>query len=80
MNLYKNFISVEGFSYVSSTQEIQANNFSLNIPLYVAQFKKSEEVSLEQCVVNLSDANKDVITTRALLMDELMKWGLNVPK
>jgi type I restriction enzyme M protein len=80
INLYKNFISLEGFSYVSSTQEIQANNFSLNIPLYVAQIKNNDEVSLEQCVVNLSDANKEVITARALLTDELMKWGLNVAK
>ena len=80
MNLYKNFISVEGFSYVSSIQEIKALNFSLNIPLYVAQFKKSEEISLEQCVVNLSDANNKVISSRTSLTDELMRWGLNVPK
>jgi type I restriction system adenine methylase HsdM len=80
INLYKNFITVEGFSYVSSTQEIQANNFSLNIPLYVDQVKNNDEVSLEQCVVNLSHANKEVIAARALLTDELMKWGLNVVK
>jgi type I restriction enzyme M protein len=77
MNLYKNFISVEGFSYVSSIQEIQALNFSLNIPLYIAQIKKSEEISLEQRVVNTSDTKKKVISSRALLTAELMKWGLN---
>ena len=80
LDLYKNFISIEGFSYVSSTQEIQANDFSLNIPLYVDQIKNSNDVSLEQCVVNLSEANDEIITRRALLTDELMKWGLDVSK
>jgi type I restriction enzyme M protein len=79
LKLYSEFKSVEGFSYLSSLTEISERNFSLNIPLYVAQVRNHDELSLDACSDDLKVANQQVDISRVNLMQELEKWGLNVP-
>ena len=78
IKLYSAFRSVEGFTYKASLTEIKANNFSLNISHYVAQVQNFAEFSLEKCLENLKESNKQVKVSRSALEKELKKWGLNV--
>ena len=77
--LYKNFESIDGFSHVSTESEIKSHNYNLNIPLYVAQVQPSEQISLEQALLNFKDANELAKQSRKLLLNELQKWGIDVP-
>ncbi len=78
--LYKTFKSLDGLASLVTESQIQTNNFSLNIPLYVAQVKNGDGLSLEQCVSGLSSAKDLVVESRAELFVELEKWGLDVAK
>lgn len=78
IKLYSAFRSVEGLTYKASLTEIKANDFSLNISQYVAQVQNFAEFSLEKCLENLNESNKQVKVSRSALEKELKKWGLNV--
>lgn len=80
LKLYKDFDSVDGLSYLSSAAEIKSNNYVLNIPLYVNENQSSNQISLKQCIVNLYEVNNLVSESRKSLLNELKKWGFNVPK
>jgi type I restriction enzyme M protein len=56
LKLYKNFKPVDGFSSLSTEIEINANNYNLNIPLYVTPSQNRDQLSLEQCVKNLKES------------------------
>ena len=75
---YLSFKSVEGFSYLSTEEEIKANNYNLNIPLYIAQIQNKDHLSLEEHLIRLNVARKLVEESRASLNEEFKKWGLNV--
>jgi len=78
LDLYKGFDSVAGLSYLSSSDDIAKNNYSLNVSLYVGQNKESEEQNLEYYLSNLREADSHSRNARIKLFDELKKWGINV--
>ena len=78
LDLYNGFRSVSGLSYLSSRSEIAANNYSLNVSLYVAQNLGSEEQNLGHFLINLKEADSQAREARSVLMDELIKWGVYV--
>ncbi|MEM1582063.1 MAG: class I SAM-dependent DNA methyltransferase [Candidatus Bathyarchaeia archaeon] len=43
---YKNFRDVEGFAKVVSLDEVRANNYNLNVTLYVMPAEKGEEIDI----------------------------------
>ncbi len=50
---YSDYESFEGFSHIATVKEIEKNNFSLSIPLYVsnAQSDKTEDLrTLDECI------------------------------
>ena len=46
VDTYRNGASVEKYSYVASLEEIQENDYNLNIPRYVDTFEEEEEIDL----------------------------------
>ncbi|MEE3387366.1 MAG: N-6 DNA methylase, partial [Pseudomonadota bacterium] len=46
VDTYRNGESVEKYSYVASLEEIQENDYNLNIPRYVDTFEEEEEIDL----------------------------------
>lgn len=80
LDAYLNFKSIEGFSYLSSVEEIKENNYNLNIPLYIAPIQKKDHLSLEEHLLRLDVAKRNVEESRTSLIDELNKWGFNVAK
>ncbi|MDR2895066.1 MAG: type I restriction-modification system subunit M [Propionibacteriaceae bacterium] len=76
LDAYIAFADDPGFAHVADTAEITANDYNLNIPLYVAPKQGSEKLTLEQALANLADARLQAQATRAALETELAKWGL----
>jgi type I restriction system adenine methylase HsdM len=76
--LYREFKSVDGLSRLATNSEIKLNKYNLNIPLYVSQIKRSEQLSTEQCRVNIKEAIDKATESRTLLIEQLKKWDLYV--
>jgi type I restriction enzyme M protein len=77
LTTYRDFGDVDGLSSVVKLDEIAANDFNLNIPLYVAPAATGNTMTLEQALADLEAAHAAVQATRATLEAELAKWGLS---
>jgi len=73
---YTGFVEVDGRARVVGLDEIEANDFNLNIPLYVAPADTGEKLTLAEALANLEAAHARAAETRAALEAELTKWGL----
>ena len=76
LDLYRGFSDVPGLSHVATKDEIEANDFNLNIPLYVTPVSDGPVVTLEESLRNLRAAYDQVRTSRAELEAQIAKWGL----
>lgn len=74
---YRGFADIDGRARVVGLDEIEANDFNLNIPLYVAPADTGEKLTLADALANLEVAHAKAIQTRAALEVELTKWGLS---
>ena len=58
--LYNKRESVEKESYLASFEDIEKNDFNLNIPRYVDNFEKEEEVDLNALLADMQDTDKQI--------------------
>lgn len=77
LKAYQTFDDESGLARVVSLSEIKANDFSLNIPLYVDAADDGDEITLQRALAALEEAEHAASVTRATLDAELTKWGLN---
>ena len=80
LTIYLEFKSLDGFARVVEYSEILGNKFNLNIPLYVETIQKNENLSLEECLLNLKEAQKAIQQSRNELSVELKQWGIDVKR
>lgn len=76
LRTYDGFEDVEGFAHVATSEEIAANGYNLNIPLYVAPKQDHDHPTLADAIANLEAAHARARETRAAFEAELAKWGL----
>lgn len=74
---YQNYQDVDGLAHVAAQAEIAANDYNLNIPLYVAPAETGEKLTLADALADLEAAHARAAETRAALEAELAKWGLD---
>lgn len=74
---YAGFAEIDGRARVVDLEEIESNNFNLNIPLYVARADNGEKLTLAGALANLETTHARAEETRAGLEAELAKWGLS---
>lgn len=74
---YVGFADIDGRARIVGRREIEANDFNLNIPLYVAPTDTREKLTLTEALVNLEVAHVRALKTRGALEAELAKWGLS---
>jgi len=72
----RSFADTSGRAHVASLEEIKANGYNLNIPLYVAPAEDGEQVTLEQALAGLEAAHNVATASKLALEKELAKWGL----
>jgi len=73
---YEAFTAEPGLSAVATLDDIGANGYNLNIPLYVEPLRSGDEVTLERALADLEAAHRAARETRVALDVELAKWGL----
>ena len=60
MELYNKRESVDKESYLASFEDIEKNDFNLNIPRYVDNFEKEEEIDLNALLDDMKDTDKQI--------------------
>lgn len=73
---YTDRVDVERFAYVASFEEIQANDFNLNIPRYVDTFEEEELIDIEEVQGNIERIKKEIAEVEAQMAQYLKELGL----
>ena len=60
LNLYTKRETVEKESYLATFEDIEKNDFNLNIPRYVDNFEKEEEVDLNALLVDMKKTDEEL--------------------
>lgn len=60
IDLYQKRETVEKESYLASFDDIEKNNFNLNIPRYVDNFEKEEEIDLEALIADMKKTDEEL--------------------
>ena len=76
LKAYRQYADQPGLAAVVTLDDIKANGWNLNIPLYVEPEDTGEQITLEQALDDLETAHAKARETRAALEAELAKWGL----
>jgi len=76
--LYKNRKDVEKEAHLASFEEIENNDFNLNIPRYVDTFEKEAEIDIDQVYANLQKDNEEIKKSSEELNKAFEELGLNV--
>jgi type I restriction enzyme M protein len=77
LKTYQAYADAEGLAKVAGIADIEAQGWSLNIPLYVESADAGEQITLEQALTDLEAAHAKAKQTRATLDAELAKWRLS---
>lgn len=56
---------MEKEAYLASFEVIEKNDFNLNIPRYVDNFEKEEEIDLDDLLTNISNTDNEIEKTQA---------------
>lgn len=60
VNLYHKRETVDKESYLASFEDIEKNDFNLNIPRYVDNFEKEEEIDLKELLTEMKQTDDEI--------------------
>lgn len=64
LELFNNRATVEKEAYLASFEDIEKNDFNLNIPRYVDNFEKEEEIDLKDILDGMADIDSELEKTK----------------
>jgi len=73
---YRNRMEIEKYSHVATLEEIQGNDYNLNIPRYVDTFEEEESVDIEATKINISKIENELVTIKTKMSVYLKDLGL----
>ena len=73
---YKNREEIEKYSHVASLQEVEENEYNLNIPRYVDTFEEEEEIDIKQVQQELKEIDQQIAEVDKELNVYLKELGL----
>ena len=79
VNAYKNREDIDKFCHVATMEEIEANDYNLNIPRYVDTFEKEDAIDLEAKANDIATINSDIQAAEAELKKYFDELGLKFP-
>ena len=71
MELYSKRETVEKESFLARFEDIEKNDFNLNIPRYVDNFEKEEEIDLNELLSEMKKTDEELEQTQAEFMSLL---------
>ena len=76
LETYANRTEIEKYSHVATLEEIQENEYNLNIPRYVDTFEEEEIVDIEVTKTNIVKIEKELVEVKAKMSGYLKELGL----
>ncbi|MEY8563133.1 type I restriction-modification system subunit M [Eggerthellaceae bacterium 3-80] len=73
---YKNRQDVERYAHVASREEIESNDYNLNIPRYVDTFEPEEEIDLAEVQRLIAQDEKEIAELEKVIADQLKLLGV----
>ena len=61
ISTYEKYEEKEKFSHVATVEEIQENEYNLNIPRYVDTFEEEEPIDMDAVKKNISGLKKELL-------------------
>jgi len=79
VNTYRNRESIDKYSSVITLEEIEENDYNLNIPRYVDTFEEEEDVDLEQVSQEIQSLEKDLSETNQTIHSFCKELNISTP-
>ncbi len=76
LETYRNRETVDKYSYAATLEEIEENDYNLNIPRYVDTFEEEEPVDLEQVQKDIKAIDAEIETLEAEINGYLKELGV----
>jgi len=76
LRTYRDRKEIEKYAHVATSDEIQENDYNLNIPRYVDTFEEEEPVDIEATKVNIANIEKELVEVKAKMSEYLKELGL----
>ena len=73
---YKNRETLDKYSYIASLEEIEENDYNLNIPRYVDTFEEEEAIDLAQVQMDLDQINSEIVDIEKEINSYLNELGV----
>jgi type I restriction enzyme M protein len=74
---YTNWETKEKYSYVATIEEIEENDYNLNIPRYVDTFEEEELIDIPTTQKEIARIKEELVTVEAKMDEYLKELGLN---
>ena len=71
VKMYQDRKDIEKHAHLATFEEIQQNDFNLNIPRYVDTFEPEPEIDLQELAKDMVQTDQDIQTVQAELLDGL---------
>ena len=76
---YRNRTTEDKYSYVATMDEVEENDYNLNIPRYVDTFEEEEPVDLEAVSNELQALESDIANTDKTIADFCNELNIKAP-
>lgn len=76
LDTYKNRSEIDKYSHVATLEEIQENEYNLNIPRYVDTFEEEEPVNIEATKEKIQKVENELATIKTQMSVYLKELGL----
>src|SRR5690625_1064644 len=73
---YKNYEAIDKYSYVATLEEIEENDYNLNIPRYVDTFEEEDPVDMEKVAKNIKNIKAEIEEVESQMEKYLKELGL----
>jgi len=73
---YKNRKEIKKYSHIATMEEIEENEYNLNIPRYVDTFEEEEQVDIEKEMENIKELEKNVLKIDKKINGFLKELGI----
>ena len=80
MELFTNRETVDKEAYLASFEDIQKNDFNLNIPRYVDNFEEEEVADLSELVLEMNKIDEDIAETQKDIVELMSQLSFNDKK
>ncbi|MDR3190909.1 MAG: type I restriction-modification system subunit M [Lactobacillaceae bacterium] len=74
---YKQREDIQDFAHLASWDEIEANDFNLNIPRYVENFAAEEQLDIVAVAKELAELDDEIVKTESQIMELLRQFTSN---